>query len=169
MLKKSIIVASLIGLTWAGTAQAGFLGNNLELQLLQSGLLTLPASSVTVNTDPTNTTIENIDLVIGDTSLGLTGSADGKDLAIIDINDTLDPITGATGIGTGSVSYGTNNDGHQYVLISGLSGQIDTSVDVTFASTVPEPGAFDLMVLGLMMLGVTAYQQRRRVPARAGC
>ena len=169
MLKKSIIVAGLIGLTWAGTAQAGFLGNNLELQLLKSGLLS-GTSNVPVNTDPTNTTIDTIDLAIGDTSLGLTGFENGpSDLTLIDINDTLDPITGATGIGTGNVSYGTNGDGHQYVLISGLSGQIDTSVDVTFASTVPEPGAFDLMVLGLMMLGVTAYQQRRRVPARAGC
>ena len=157
MLKKSIIAVSLIGLAWVGTAQAGFLGNNLELQWLQNSLLA--TSNVTVNTDPTNTSIMGIDVAIGDTSLGLTGTANlPTDLSIVDINNTLEPIIGVSGPGA---SYGQDSNGHQYVLISGLNGPVDGSVDVSFASTVPEPGALDLVALGLAMLGMTAYARRR--------
>ena len=156
MLKKSIIAMSLIGLTWAGTAQAGFLGNNLELQWLQNSLLA--TSNVTVNTDPTNTSIMGIDIAIGDTSLDLSGLANlPTDLSIVDINNTLDPIIGVSP----GASYGQDSNGHQYVLISGLNGQIDVGVDVTFASTIPEPGALNLVALGLAMLGLTAFVRRR--------
>ena len=164
MFKQSIIAVSLIGLTWAGTAQAGFLGNNLELQWLQNSILA--TTNVTVTSDPTNTSIMGIDVAIGDTSLDLTGNANlPTDLSIVDINDTLDPIIGASGIG--NVSYGQNSDGHQYILISGLDGPVDGGVDVSFGnpivkeSTVPEPGAFDLVALGLTMLLITTYLRRR--------
>ena len=166
MLKKSMLAVCLFGLTWAGTAQAGFLGNNLQLQWLQ-GISPLVTSPVDVTTDPTNTSIMGIDLAIGDSALDLKGSATlPTDLTIVDINNTLDPIIGASGPG---VTYGQNSDGHQYVLISGLDGNIDTSVDVQFAptgsqqllSTVPEPGAFDLMALGLAIMGMKAYLRRR--------
>jgi len=165
MFKQSIIIVSLIGLTWAGTAQAGFLGNNLELQWLQNSILA--TTNVNVTSDPTNASIMGIDVAIGDTSLGLSGNANlPTDLSIVDINDSLDPIIAASGIG--NVSYGQNSEGHQYILISGLNGPIDSGVDVSFGTpiqlqeiTVPEPGAFELVVLGLTMLLITSYLRRR--------
>jgi len=167
MSKKSMMAVCLCGLVWAGTAQAGFLGNNLELQWLQSGLPSLSPTSVDVTTNPTPASIGGIDLSIGDQNgIGqitlISGNVNPQfpaDLSIVDINDTLDPIVGVGGLG--NLSFGQNNDGHQYILISGLSGGIENQgIDVQFASTVPEPGAFDLVALGLMILGMTIYQRK---------
>jgi hypothetical protein len=166
MSKKAMIAVCLSGLAWAGTAQAGFLGNNLELQWLQTSITHI--STVDVTTNQTDTSLySGITLSISDNpdgsgTLGFTGGLQTPaDLTIVDINNTLDPIIGVSGLD--NVSYGQNSDGHQYVLISGLNGQLGNrnNVDVTFASTVPEPGAFDLVALGLTILGMTTYQRKR--------
>ena len=167
MSKKSMIAVCLCGLAWAGTAQAGFLGNSFDLQLLQT-LLNGDIKSTTLPLTVPNTpgatgtvNINGIDITIGDTTVDLTGPAYlPSDLTSVDKTASL--IAGATGTGNGTVTTpGPNN-----ILISGLSGQgIRTSVDVSF---VPEPGAFDLMALGLTILGMTIYQ-RKRASAKAAC
>ena len=181
MSKYSMLAVCLCALTWAGTVQAGFLGNNLELQLLQTminGDIHSETTSVSVN-DPlgTSTTIGGIDVTIDDTTVQLQGAVTlPTSLNVVDLYDSLNPITAATGIGSGSVSSGVDGNGHQYVLISDLNNDIKSSVDVSFASplletasfnlvaldaTVPEPGAFNLMALGLTILGIMTYQRKR--------
>jgi len=166
MSRKSIFAVCLCGLAWAGTAHAGFLGNNLELQWLQSSITHI--STVNVDTNPKDTllysgvTLSVSDNPDGSGTLGFTGGLSSPaDLTIVDINNTLDPITGVSSLG--NASYGQDNNGHQYILISGLDGQLGNrnNVDVTFASTVPEPGAFNLMALGLTILGMTLYHRKR--------
>jgi hypothetical protein len=152
MSNKSIIAVCLCGLAWAGTAQAGFLGNNLELQFLQNLALT---PSVTLS-DGLNTNVGNtgINVDVGDTTLGVTvptGLADPVGLSFVDVNNSIPTITGATGSGNGDVSFGPNS-----VSVTNISAGVET-----LTVTVPEPGAFDLVALGLTMLGMTIYQRKR--------
>ena len=157
MSKKSTIAVCLCGLVWAGTAQAGFLGNNLELQFLQ-GLI---HDSVTVsggqNQDVGGT---GIDVTVGDTTLAVSVPSELTDplnLNFVDNNNLIPTITDAvitdaTGSGNGGVSFGPNN-----VEFTNLSGGDTQTVTVT----VPEPGALDLFALGLSILGLTTFMRRR--------
>jgi hypothetical protein len=152
MSKKSLIAVCLWGLAWAGTAQAGFLGNNLELQFLQNLALT---PSVTLN-DGLNTNVGNtgINVDVGNTTLGVTvptGLAGPVGLSFVDVNNSIPTITGATGSGNGDVTFGPNS-----VTVENLSPGPEL-----LTVTVPEPGAFDLVALGLTILGMTVYQRKR--------
>lgn len=155
MPNKSLLAVCLCGLTWAGTAQAGFLGNNLELQFLQNLLGNAPVNvTVTGGVELPNGP-GGISVDIGDSTVDVTVPNDLQGpvgLNIADINNSVPPITGATGSGNGTVSSGPNN-----VEITGLNGGDTEHVTVT----VPEPGALDLVALGLTLLGMTAYLRRR--------
>ena len=154
--KKCVIAVFVGGLTWAGYAQAGFLGNNLELQFLQSILSTynvqVTSGGVTVN-DPSGITVN-----VGDTTVDVTVPNDVTDvgLKITDLTPSADPITGASGNG-GDISHGSD-----FVEIDNLPSDGTTQVAVTFDNTVPEPQALDLFALGLAMMGVMTYLRRRR-------
>ena len=162
MSKKSMMAVCLCGLVWAGTAQAGFLGNSFDLQLLQhlvgGGTLTatLPDPLIVPNTPGgmASVTIGGIEVTIGDTTIDLSGPVyNPSDLTIVDTTASL--IAGINSkTGDGTVTSGPDN-----ILISGLQGNnIKTSIGVMF---VPEPGAFDLVALGLTILGMTIYQRQR--------
>jgi hypothetical protein len=157
--KKYAIAVFLFGLTWAGYAQAGFLGNNLELQFLQSILnsytVVVPPGGVTVN-DPSGVSVN-----VGDTTVDVTVPNDVTDvgLKITDLTPSADPITGASGNG-GDITNGSN-----FVEVDNLPSDGTTHVDVTFANSVPEPRAIDLFALGLAMMGAVAYLRRRRAYA----
>ena len=154
--KKYAFAVLLWGLTWAGYAQAGFLGNNLELQFLQSILnsynVVVPPGGVTVN-DPSGVSVN-----VGDTTVDVTVPDNVTDvgLKITDLTPSADPIVGASGNG-GDITTGSN-----FVEIDNLPSDGTTHVDVSFANTVPEPQAIDLFVLGLMMMGAVAYLRPRR-------
>ena len=155
MPNKSIIAICLCGMMWAGNAQAGFLGNNLELQFLQNLLGNLPVNvTVTGGVEIPNGP-GGISVDIGDTTVDVVvpNSLQGPvGLNIVDINDSVPPITGASGNGPGTVSSGPNN-----VQITDLNAGDTQRVVVT----VPEPGVLPLVVLGLTMLGMTTLLRRR--------
>ncbi|MEJ2573493.1 MAG: hypothetical protein P8164_07905 [Gammaproteobacteria bacterium] len=154
MHNKSLIIMCLCGLTWAGTAQAGFLSNKPELQFLQS-LLGTPSAPLSSGLN-SNVSDTGINVTVGDTTLGVTvPSSYGQDpvgLNIVDINNSIPTITDATGSGNGDVSFGPNN-----VQVLNLSG----GDAATLAVTLPEPGDFDLVALGLTVMGMTIYRRRR--------
>jgi hypothetical protein len=120
MLRKSIIAMSLCGMMWSVTSQAGFFGNNQDLQFLR------------------------------------------------DINSSANTVSGATG------GDKVTPDKPQYkptdvqntpgdLSIVALNGGDTQYADAPLAATVPEPGAFYLVALGLAILGGRAYL-RQRVP-----
>ena len=158
MFKKSMLAVCLCGLTWAGTAQAGFFNNNLELQFLNSLLssVQVPAgSSGTVVNVPTNIpNIGDITVTLNDTSADVyvPDNLLGLGLKITDLTVPVDPVINAGSDG-GIVTYGPN-----YVQIDELPSDTTTTVTV---STVPEPGALNLVALGLTILGMTTYMRRR--------
>jgi hypothetical protein len=150
MSKKSLIAVCLLGLAWAGTAQAGFLGNNLELQFLQNLAQSPVSLSDGLNLNVGGNTGLNVD--VGNTTLGVTvptGLAGPVGLSFVDVNNSIPTIIGATGSGNGDVSFGPNS-----VTVLNLSPGSEL-----LTVTVPEPGAFDLVALGLMILGMTVYQR----------
>ena len=140
---------------WAGSAQAGFLGNNLELQFLQNLVGNLPVTvTVTGGVELPNGP-GGISVDIGDTTVDVTvpNTLQGPvGLNIVDINNSIPTITGATGGGNGTVSSGPNN-----VQITDLNSGDTQRVLVT----VPEPGALALVALGLTMLWMTSFLRRR--------
>lgn len=151
MFKKSMIVVCLCVMSWAGTAQAGFLGNNLELQFLQN-LVGTP--SVSPLSDGLNSNVggTGIDVTVGSSTLGVTVPDTYSPQSVgLSINNIIPTITDATGSGNGNVSVVSNS-----VVINNLSPGRE---NVTL--TVPEPGALDLVALGLVMLGMTVYLRRR--------
>ena len=154
--KKYVIAVFVGGLTWAGYAQAGFLGNNLELQFLQNILTTLNVTvtnGVEVPNGPGGVSVD-----IGDTTVDVTVPNDvqGTGLIITDLTPSADPITGASGNG-GDITHGSD-----FVEIDNLPSDGTTQVAVTFDNTVPEPQALDLFALGLAMMGVMTCLRRRR-------
>jgi len=152
MYNKSLIAMSLCGLMWAGTAQAGFLGNNPELQFLQNLVHTPVSLNDGLNSNVGGT---GIDVTVGDTTLDVTvdpAVTGSVGLNFVDVNNSIPTITGATGNGIGNVSFGPNN-----VQVINLSGGVTESITVT----VPEPRAFDLVALGLVIMGMTTYRRRR--------
>lgn len=151
MHNKSLIAMCLCGLAWAGTAQAGFLSNNSELQLLQSllGTSSAPLSSG-LNSDVSGT---GIDATVGGTTPGVTAPSSSSQysvsLDLVDINQSIPTITDATGSGNGDVSISS-----QALNLSGGNTP-------TIAVTIPEPGDFELVALGLTVMGMTIYRRRR--------
>lgn len=148
MSKNSMIAACLCGLMWAGTAQAGFLGNNLELQFLNTLVGTAyvtPTSNGTVVDGPTGS---GITVTLNDTSVDVNNPDNiiGEGLNITDVTVPLDPIVQIDPIPNGTTHVEPFNT-QQTALLRPL--------------TVPEPGAFDLVALGLMILWMTVYQRTR--------
>jgi len=136
---------------WAGSAQAGFLGNNLELQFLNNLLSTVSVTPVSDGTIVNGPAGSGITVSLNDTSVDVNNpdSIVGEGLKINDVTVPLDPIT--------------------YVQIDPIPSGT-THVDVVFpgpesgalkALSVPEPGAFNLVALGLVILGMSVYQRRR--------
>jgi hypothetical protein len=151
MSNKSLIAVCLWGVVWAGTAQAGFLGNNLELQFLNTLVSTVsvtPTSDGTVVNGPVGS---NITVTLNDTSVDVNNPAPilGEGLKITDVTVPLDPITY---VQIDSIPSGTT---HVAVF-----NPTETAA-LTATATVPEPGAFDLVALGLTILGMTIYQRKR--------
>ena len=157
MSKKSMMAVCLCGLAWAGTAQAGFLGNNLELQLLYNMLPDPTQDPVTLQEGPNNTNlfgITNLNVAVDGTQLAVnvpSGFLNQYGLSFEDLNNSIPTITGATGSGNGDVSFGPDS-----VTVLNLSPGSEL-----LTLTVPEPGAFDLVALGLTILGMMVYQQKR--------
>ena len=153
MSKKSLIAVCLWGVAWAGTAQAGFLGNNLELQFLNTLVSTVsvtPTSDGTVVNGP-GPTGSNITVTLNDTSVDVNNPAPilGEGLKITDVTVPLDPIT--------YVQIDSIPSGTSHIVVFNPP---ETAALAAIA-TVPEPGAFDLVALGLMILGMTIYQRKR--------
>jgi len=161
MSKKSMIAVCLCGLAWAGTAQAGFLGNNLELQFLHN--LTINSTPPVHIFDGINNDVGNVpgfNVNVGDTSL-LFDVPTGLPQIGVTISNIIPTISDATGTcNNDCVSFDNNTNS---LTIDPLSSGREI---VTL--TVPEPGAFDLMALGLTILGMTIYQ-RKRASAKAAC
>lgn len=177
MSKKLIAAMCLCGLTWAGSASASFIGNDIKLQFDDnSGSY---SSIVTVSSDPTNTLLYTgtlqgigIDIFSSSVEINIPNSLSGGTLTISDVNQTMDPISGASLMGGGTLSFGED-----FVQLAGVVSGLST-IDVSFGTgtaptllntsqlqilppeTVPEPRSFNLMALGLIILGVTAYQRR---------
>ena len=155
MSKKLLMAVCLWGLAWAGTAQAGFLGNNLDLQLLIN-LLPAPTPSVTLQDGLNNNLlgINNLNVNVGNTTLAVdvpAGFSNLYGLKFEDVNNSIPTIIGATGSGNGDVTFGPNS-----VTVTNL-----TPGSELLTVTVPEPGAFDLVALGLVILGMTVSQGKR--------
>jgi hypothetical protein len=152
MSNKSLIAICLCGLTWTGTAQAGFLGNNLELSFLSSLLGGPSTVSVTPTTPGTVVTSpipnDGTTVTIGDSTLGINVpvSAGTEQLTVKDLTS---PIVGSV-----SSSGGDLTSGSDPIQISNLPAG-------TTIVTVPEPGAFNLVALGLMILGAMLLLRRR--------
>jgi hypothetical protein len=151
MIKQTLITVCLCGLTWAGTAQAGFLGTNLELQFLQNLLNITPTpDSVTVLVGPGVELPDGpggISVDIGDTTVLVTVpvSLEGPvGLKIVDPTN-LDQIASVTDLNAG--------DSKEVPL--------DPPGPKLLVAAVPEPGAFALVALGLTILGMTVHQRRR--------
>jgi hypothetical protein len=136
---------------WAGSAQAGFLGNNLELQFLNNLLSTVSVTPVSDGTVVDGPAGSGITVTLNDASVDVNNPDNivGEGLKISDVTVPLDPIT--------------------YVQIDPIPSGT-THVDVVFdqpetgavtALTVPEPGAFNLVALGLAILVLSAYQRHR--------
>ena len=124
MLKKSMIAMSLCGMMWAMTCQAGFLGNDQDLQFLRN----------------INNSVDNLSSDMG----GDKGALDKPQSKPANLQNR-----------PGDLSI--------VALDSGNSQQ----AGATLAATVPEPGAFDLVALGLAILGVKSYLRRRTLERRA--
>ena len=124
MPKKTIIVMSLCGMMWAVTCQAGFLGNDQDLQFLQS------------------------------------------------INNSIDKVSSATGGDKGTPDKPQNKSANLQnrpgdLSIVALNGGNTQQAGAMLAATVPEPGAFDLVALGVAILGMRSYLRRRALKRRA--
>jgi hypothetical protein len=123
MFKKPILAICLCGATWAGTCQAGFLGNDQDLQFLHN----------IINSADTNT--------------GAKGS------------DNATQGNGPDNSQIGKPSNSQNRPGD--LSIVALNESVTQHVGANLAATVPEPGTFYLVAIGLSFFGLTAYRRRR--------
>jgi len=98
--------------------------------------------------------INNLNVNVGNTTLAVdvpAGFSNLYGLKFEDVNNSIPTIIGATGSGNGDVTFGPNS-----VIVTNL-----TPGSGLLTVTVPEPGAFDLVALGLVILGMTVYQRKR--------
>ncbi len=161
VMKKVMLICSL-ALCWAQAAQAGFLGNNLEAQLLQSlvGQFSVPVSpGEKIDIGATGVTVD-----VGDTTIDIIVPADvgAVDLTFSDVDAVIDDIVGVTYTGPADISFGPD-----FLTIEDLPGGSEAHLDVSFApaaqarvatQSVPEPAVVALMALGLLGM---AWVRRR--------
>jgi hypothetical protein len=129
MFKKPILAICLCGVTWAGTCQAGFLGNDQDLQFLHN----------MINSVDTNT--------------GATGSDNATQG-----NGQYNPSNGPDNSQIDKSSNSQNRPGD--LSIVALNDSVTQHVGANLAATVPEPGTFYLMAMGLSLFGLSAYRRR---------
>jgi hypothetical protein len=124
MLKESIIAMSLCGMMWAVTCQAGFFGNDQDLQFLRN--------------------INNSVDIVSSATRGEKETPDNPQNKPADVQNTPGDLS-IVALNAGDTQY----------------------ADAPLAATVPEPGAFDLVALGLAILGARSYLRRRTLKRRA--
>ena len=134
MFKYPILAIFLCGVTWAGTCQAGFLGNDQDLQSLHNMINSGDMNTGNENTGNANSGAEGVDI---------RTQVNGPD---------------------NSQSDGPINIQSRAGDLSAIAQNVSVTQDVGYvvsnsANPVPEPGTYYLVALGLSVLGVIAYRR----------
>jgi hypothetical protein len=145
MLKKSIVAMCLYGATWAGSCQAGFL-NNQDLQFLWDinhtgdSVATSTDSKMSADNSQNPSSVHSLVSALPDNGVEITVPLPEPETIISSLTVT-EPVSESR-------------------TIPSLNA---VSIAV-LAASVPEPGTFYLLALGLTVIGMTIYKRQRRLP-----